>query len=129
VTREADKLLEKASRAIRAARRLLADDDTDFAASRAYYAMFYCVQTLLMEKGLRFSKHSGAIGAFGTHFAKTGDLNPRYHRWLLDAFDKRQIGDYDIDAVLTEDEVREMIERADILVAEATRYLNTPDTT
>jgi uncharacterized protein (UPF0332 family) len=127
VTKEADQLLEKAGRAIRAATALLADDDADFAASRAYYAMFYCVQALLIEKGLRFSKHSGAIGAFGAHFAKTGDLDPRYHRWLLDAFDKRQIGDYGIDAVLTQDEVREMIERADILLAETARYLTAPE--
>ncbi|WP_295440801.1 HEPN domain-containing protein [uncultured Thiodictyon sp.] len=127
MTKEGSQLLDKASRAIRAATRLLADDDTDFAASRAYYAMLYCVQALLTEKGLRFSKHSGAIGAFGAHFAKTGDLDPRYHRWLLDAFDKRQIGDYGIDAVLTQDEVREMIQRADILLAEVTKYLTTRD--
>ncbi|WP_295427696.1 hypothetical protein [uncultured Thiodictyon sp.] len=58
---------------------------------------------------------------------QTGDLDPRYHRWLLDAFDKRQIGDYGIDAVLTQEEVREMIERADILLAETTRYLTAPE--
>jgi len=123
MTEDSAKLLEKAGRAIRAATRLLADSDIDFAASRAYYAMFYCVQALLAEKGLRFSKHSGAIGAFGAHFAKTGELDPQYHRWLLDAFDKRQLGDYGVDAVLIADEIREMIERATTLLAEARRHL------
>lgn len=38
---ETRKLLDKASRAIRAAENLLRDGDVDFAAGRAYYAMFY----------------------------------------------------------------------------------------
>ncbi|AUB82409.1 HEPN domain-containing protein [Candidatus Thiodictyon syntrophicum] len=97
MTEDSVKLLAKAGRAIRAATRLPADADIDFGASRAYYAMFYCVQALPAEKGLHFSKHSGAIGAFGAHFAKTGELDPRYHRWFLDAFDKRQLGDYGFD--------------------------------
>lgn len=35
------KLLDKSAHAIRAARLLLENDETDFAAGRAYYAMFY----------------------------------------------------------------------------------------
>ncbi len=38
---EAEKLLAKASRAISAAETLLGAADVDFAAGRAYYAMFY----------------------------------------------------------------------------------------
>ncbi len=38
-------LLEKAARALQAAERLLEGGDADFAASRAYYAMFYVAST------------------------------------------------------------------------------------
>lgn len=44
------------------------------AASRAYYAMFYLAQAVLLSDGMAFSKHSAAIGAFGEHFVKPGHL-------------------------------------------------------
>ena len=44
-------LLEKARHAIRVAEILTREDETDFAAGRAYYAMFYVASTLLAEHG------------------------------------------------------------------------------
>ena len=80
------KRLEKASRAIHAARTLLDAGDAEFAAGRAYYAMFYAAEALLNEKGLRFRKHGGVQAAFGEHFAKTGVLDSKFHRWLRRCF-------------------------------------------
>ncbi len=57
---ETSKLVEKASRAIGAAEALLARGDSDFAAGRAYYAMFYTAEALLVESGRRFRKHAGS---------------------------------------------------------------------
>jgi uncharacterized protein (UPF0332 family) len=51
-------LLGKAARAIEAARVLLGSTGPEFAAGRAYYAMFYVAEALLHEHGQRFSKHS-----------------------------------------------------------------------
>jgi uncharacterized protein (UPF0332 family) len=76
---EMSKLLDKAARAVRAAERLLADGDADFAAGRAYYAMSYAAEALLAETGRRFRKHSGAHAAFGEHFARGGILDPKRH--------------------------------------------------
>jgi uncharacterized protein len=95
-----DALLRKADRSIAAAKKLL-PSDADFAAARAYYAMFYVAEALLAERELRFSKHAGVHSAFGEHFAKTGLLDPKYHRWLIDAFDKRIAADYGIEAEIT----------------------------
>lgn len=117
------KLLEKEARAIHAAEQLLHSDDTEFAVGRAYYAMFYVAEALLNEKGLRFRKHGGVHGAFGEHFAKTGELDPKYHRWLLQAFNKRVTGDYGVEAVVTPEEVVLMIEQAREFLQEARRYL------
>ncbi len=58
------KLLDKAARALLAARTLLGAGDTEFAAGRAYYAMFYAAQALLNEKGLSFRKHGGVHATF-----------------------------------------------------------------
>jgi uncharacterized protein (UPF0332 family) len=54
---ETERLLDKAEHAIRAAEILLDADEGDFAAGRAYYAMFYVAEALLVERGRRFRKH------------------------------------------------------------------------
>ena len=105
-------LLEKASRAIEAAETLLNSGYPEFATGRAYYAMFYVAEALLNEKGLQFSKHGGVHGAFGEHFIKTGLLDPKFHRWLLDAFDQRIEGDYGAEIVAVPQDVIEMISQA-----------------
>lgn len=91
---ETRQLLEKAERALQAAQTLLDTGDAEFSAGRVYYAMLYGAQALLRENDLQFSRHSGVHAAFGQHFAKAGVLDPKYHRWLLDAFDERLQGDY-----------------------------------
>lgn len=119
------KLLDKATRSIQASKRLLDGGDAEFAAGRAYYAMFYVAEALLNEKGLRFRKHGGVHGAFGEHFIKTGELDPKYHRWLLEAFNKRITADYGVETVVTPEEVTGMIEQARDFLNEACRYLGT----
>jgi uncharacterized protein (UPF0332 family) len=115
--------LDKASHSIRAAWALLAMDEADIAASRAYYAMFYAAEALLFEEGLAFRKHSAVHAAFGRQFAASSRLDPRLHRWLLDAFDTRNRSDYGVDAGIRAQEVKDLIERAETFLAECQRYL------
>jgi len=117
------KFLDKAARVIRAAERMLRTGDAEFAVGRAYYAMFYVAEALLNEKGLRFRKHGGVHGAFGEHFVKAGEFDPKYHRWLLAAFNKRITGDYGVEAVISPEEVAHMIEQAREFLREARKYL------
>ena len=65
-------LLAKSAQSIDAASLLLNDNYVDFSASRAYYAMFYAVEALLLSRDLSFSKHSAVISAFGKDYIKTG---------------------------------------------------------
>jgi uncharacterized protein (UPF0332 family) len=110
-------LLEKARRAIEAAHVLLMGGNfPDFATGRAYYAMFYTAEALLEEKGLRFSKHGGVHGAFGEHYVKTGLFEPKFHRWLLNAFDQRIEGDYGTGII-------SVAEDAEMLIAQAKEFL------
>jgi uncharacterized protein (UPF0332 family) len=106
-------LLTKARRTIQSARLLLADGDYDGAVSRAYYAMFYVAEALLLSKGLTFSKHSAVISAFGKEFAKTGTIPAEYHRYLADAQEARNTGDYQVVSHLTEEETGEHITHAE----------------
>ena len=118
-----DQFLTKAQDSIEAAHLLLKNGKKSFAASRAYYAMFYVAEALLFEKGLKFRKHGGVHAAFGEHFSKTGELHPRFHRYLLEAFESRLEADYGVDIVLRESAVNEIIQRAKEFLAETSRYL------
>jgi len=123
VKEQTRKLLDKAARAVHAAKTLLDEGDVDFAAGRAYYSMLYVAEALLNEKDLRFRKHGGVHAAFGDHFIKTGLLDPKFHRWLLDAFDKRVQGDYGVEAAITQEDVEQLIAQADEFLKEARRHL------
>lgn len=116
-------LLDKADDAIEAADLLLKGGKPEFAAGRAYYAMFYVAEALLFEQGLSFRKHSGVHAAFGKHFAKTEELDPRFHRYLLEAFESRIEGDYGVDVDLSEESAEELIDRAREFLQAARNYL------
>lgn len=101
-------LLEKAERYLSSAELLRAGGDFDSAASRLYYAMFYCAEAVLLTKGLTFSRHRGVIAGFGQHLVKTGELPAEMHQWLREAFDKRQLGDYASVSSLEEDDISDL---------------------
>lgn len=115
--------MDKASRAIEAAKVLLRENSSDFAAGRAYYGMFYVAEALLNESGQHFRKHSAVHAAYGEQFAKTAILDPKYHRWLLDSSDKRILGDYEVEVTLDRDDVEKMITQAKEFLEVARRYL------
>jgi uncharacterized protein (UPF0332 family) len=123
VTDHTSKLLAKAARFISSAQRSVAESDFESGASRAYYAMFYVAEALLSEEGLHYRRHGGVHGAFGERFAKTGRLDRKYHRWLLEAFEQRITADYGVDAVLTADDVAALIDHADEFLRAARRCL------
>jgi uncharacterized protein (UPF0332 family) len=116
-------LFARAVDAIEAAEILATNGKIDFAAGRAYYAMFYTAEALLNEKGFQFGKHGNVIAAYGQHFAKTGELDPKFHRWLLTSFDQRQIGDYAFDPDIEIGIVTTMIHQAQEFLEAAQRYL------
>ncbi|MCK6585082.1 MAG: HEPN domain-containing protein [Anaerolineales bacterium] len=120
---EVSELLDKARRSIKTAEKILKDGEVDFAGSRAYYAMFYIAEALLLEKGLAFSSHSAIIANFGREFAKTKILNPKFHNYLIKSQDRRNIGDYAIGSHLTEEEVHEMLTWAKEFLRAGENYL------
>lgn len=116
-------LLLKARRSLAAARRLAAEGDLDFAVSRAYYAMFYTAQAFLLGRGLRFSKHSAVIAAFGQEFAREDEVLREFHHGLIEAHDARNIGDYQIDVILSQEDVRVHLDRAERFLLRAAQTL------
>ena len=72
----------------------------------------YCRGIANNEFDLKFSQHGQVIAAYGKNFAKTKALDPKFHRWMRDRFDKRITGDYGVDTGIEDDIVATMIDRA-----------------
>ncbi len=112
-----DRLIEKAEESLEVARWLSTNGHNAFAASRAYYAMFYAAETALLRKGLSFSKHTAVIAEFNRLFVKTGVFGPEMFKSLQLGFDLRSQGDYSILPIPHE--------RAEGLIAKAAEFTAT----
>lgn len=121
---DSDALLLKDERFIRSARLLADDGDFDSAASRLYYAMFFLAEALLAVRGASFSSHSAVISAFGQQFAKTREIDPRFHRALLTGFSQRQLGDYAISSGLSDVDIESLADEAVNFLAAARTWLH-----
>jgi len=113
MTDEQLELLVEARASIDAACLLLEGGYAGYAASRAYYAMFYVAQAFLEGEGMAFSKHSAVIAAFGQHFARPGKVPVKFHRLLIEAFGLRNAGDYAPSRVVSAREARAQIDGAE----------------
>ena len=115
-------LLNKARESLDAATLLSKSGYQSFSASRAYYAMFYVAEAFLVSLGQSYSSHGGVIGAFGREFSKTQKVDPRFHRYLINAQDMRNTGDYGLTESITDHETTEMISWAGEFLACAQEY-------
>jgi uncharacterized protein (UPF0332 family) len=112
MTPEQGDLLARARESLEAARELHDSGHFGYAASRAYYTMFYVAQALLLGKGLAFSKHAAVHAAFGKHFAKARLVPPDVHQHLIHAMGVRHAGDYGPSGSVGREDSQEQIARA-----------------
>ncbi len=120
---DVEDLLRKATDSLQAAHLLHREHYYDFAASRAYYTMFYVAEAFLLSKGLTFSSHSAVMAAFGKEFAKTGIVDPKFHRNLLKVEKLRNVGDYEIGPSLTDRQAAETLVIAEEFLQVARQFL------
>lgn len=104
--------LDKAKENVDACEDLIRTGHFEIAASRAYYAMFYTASALLAEEGEDLSSHGAVQSAFGQRFAKTGRLDAKYHRYLIDAYRERQAADYDAPAEVSQQDAENLTNQA-----------------
>jgi uncharacterized protein (UPF0332 family) len=76
-------LMKLAEESHDAAKGLISMGHPRFSEAQSYYTMFYLAQAVLLTKGLTFSSHSAVIAAYGKEFAKTGLLDPKFHRHMI----------------------------------------------
>lgn len=127
MTPEVVAYLERADASVGSAQHQLDAGMPEFATSRAYYAMFYAASAMLADRGLTMSRHSGVSGKFGELFAKTGELPVHLHRWLIEAFEARQVADYAVLSHVTPTDADLHVRRAREFVAAVRQYLSERD--
>lgn len=119
-------LIRKAEHALEVAEELMNRDYPSDAASKIYYSMFYAAQALLKSEGIDVIKHSAVESAFGYHFAKTGKINPKFHRMLIDARKIRETADYDIQEEIIEPVASLKIEEGKLFLTTIKDLLGVP---
>lgn len=120
---EIKKFLEKSDHALAVADELLRHGHAPDAASKIYYAMFYAAQALLKSEGIDVSKHSAVESAVGYYFVKTGKIDQKYHRMLINARKIRELADYDIDEEIVEPIASVKLEEGKAFVGAINNYL------
>lgn len=123
MTKDSADLLDKAKESLAAAELLMSREYYSFAVSRAYYAMFYVAEACLASIGQSYSSHAAVQSAFGREFAKPEKLDPKFHRWLIDAQDLRNIGDYGVGTDVDEEQARKACSWAGEFIASAETFL------
>lgn len=109
---EVEELLAKGRRSLEVARSLTRQGHFDFAVSRAYYAMFYLAEALLLSRGFQAGSHSGVIALLHREFVRVGLLDGRHVRDLEAAREERHLGDYGWGRPISESRAGKAVERA-----------------
>ncbi|RAQ47206.1 DNA-binding protein [Arthrospira sp. O9.13F] len=122
---KSQKLIAKAQESYQAAQVLNEQGFYDFAASRAYYGLFYIAEAFLWEQDLTFSSHGAVIAAFGRDIAKKWIVPLEFHRFLINAQNKRATADYSVDDDLkiTDVEVEILLDHCQQFISFATENL------
>lgn len=89
------------------------------AINRLYYACYYAVIALLLDKGIQPKTHNGVRQMFGLHFIKTGIIDNSLGKFFTDIFDLRQTGDYGDYIEFTREDLIDLIKPANDLILKA----------
>jgi len=124
ISKEIRHLLNPADESHEVAKALINMGHARFSAAQSYFTIFYLTQALLLSKGLTFSSHSAVVAAYGKEFAKTGFLDPKFHRYIIDAQQLRQTGHYGEEGEeVTKDQALESFQWAEEFMQAVKEYL------
>ncbi|MDX2254662.1 MAG: HEPN domain-containing protein [Pseudanabaenaceae cyanobacterium bins.39] len=120
---EYEKLLSLSLEELEIASLLLEREHYRTCLSRSYYSIYYATKALLLSQNIDTSTHKDTIRLFGQHFVKTGQFSAEWAKILSDAYELRQLSDYDADFTGTLAEAEKILEQAKNFVAEVEQFL------
>lgn len=121
---EIHKIINKAEDFYQDAEYLFKGNRFEAVINRSYYAMFTIMQALLLTKNIFSKTHQGAQLKFHEHFIKNGLLPVELGKILNETFEKRQFGDYDVNAEIYEADAKKVLENARMFLNNIKTYLN-----
>lgn len=92
--------------------------------NRAYYSIFYAATALLLTLDLTRSKHSGVLAAFRENFVKPGIFSVEDSRGYGEAFELRNVTDYETLGKAEEVQARTTVENASRFFEQCKVYLS-----
>jgi len=120
------KLIERADQNLLDASFLLTEQESYASSvSRAYYAMFYVGQALLLTERVVTKSHSGLANQLGEHLIKPGKLPGTVSKLLKQVFTQRQISDYEIVAEVSRETAETVLSQARAFCELGKSYLRT----
>lgn len=86
--------LQMSIETLEAAEILIENKKWNSAINRLYYAAYYAISALLVQKEIITKTHSGVKTQFFLHYIKSGKIKLELGKLFSDLFDSRQKGDY-----------------------------------
>lgn len=90
---------------------------------RSYYAIFSAVRAVLVLDHVDFSKHAGVIAFFQKEYIKTQKFDIKFSKYLQNAFQIRNVCDYDDFFIASKQDAELQIEHAKEFLDAVKSYL------
>lgn len=84
--------------------------------SRAYYAVYYSMNALLIEMDIATKSHKQTAIEFRKHFIKTEKFEKKYSTILDQLFNVRMLSDYDATPEIDEEKTKHLLSLAEDFV-------------
>lgn len=110
---------------LREAQLLLKGNEYKGTANRAYYAAFHALRAVLILDEFDSKKHSGIIAKFRENYLKTGLFNKEISDYISSLFRIRTASDYDDFFIVSKEDSREQLKKAEKIVIQIKEYLQT----
>jgi uncharacterized protein (UPF0332 family) len=119
------KELERAKKALLAAKTLLENQLYEDCVSRAYYAVLHAAKAALATKDIEPESHNAVKRMFGLYLIKTGEIEKDFAKILTAEQEDRAIGDYNIYLEIEQDRALKRVRDAEKFVGRIKKYLQT----
>ena len=117
------KELNRAGKALLAAKTLLENQLYEDCVSRAYYAVLHAAKAALVTTGVEPESHSAVRRLFGLQLVKTGKIEKDFAKILTAEQEDREIGDYDIHIEIEQDTAIKRVVDAEKFVERIDNFL------
>ena len=117
------KELNRAKKALLAAKTLLQNQLYEDCVSRADYAVLHAAKAALTKVGVETESHQAVRRMFGLHLVKTEQIEKHFAEILTALQEDREIGDYDIHIEIEQDTASKRVLDAEKFIQRIEKYL------